>query len=174
MAHTPRPGDFLYRVAEAVYAAGSPRTTVVVLPSTRAMIRFRAAYAAFAGPGAWLPRLTTLQGLLSDAAGTLPMDSLEAMGDLFSAWKEAGYASQAAFLPFSRWADTALRDFNAIDHHLLDARNVFRNLCDIKEIEAWSFADPAGLTPVQTEALAHWEMLLPLYEATRRRYADSG
>ena len=174
MAHTPRPGDFLYRVAEAVHAAGSPRTTVVVLPSARAMIRFRAAYAGFAGPGAWLPRLTTLQGLLSDAAGTLPMDSLEAMGDLFSAWKEAGYASHAAFLPFSRWADTALRDFNAVDHHLLDARNVFRNLCDIKEIEAWSFADPAGLTPVQTEALAHWEMLLPLYEATRRRYADSG
>ena len=173
MAHTPLPGDFLYRVAEAVHAGGAPRTSVVVLPSSRAIGRFRKAYAAIAGPGSWMPRLTTMQGILSDAAETLPMDPIEALGDLFEVWKELGFAAQSAFLPFARWAETALRDFNAIDHHLLDARNVLRNLCDIKEIEAWSFADPSGLTPVQTEALAQWQLLLPLYEATRARYDET-
>lgn len=174
MAHTPVPGDFLYRVAEAVHAGGATRSTAVVLPSTRAINRFRKAYAVVAGPGSWIPRLTTLQGVLNAAAETVPMDPIEALGDLFEAWKELGFAAHSAFLPFARWAETALRDFNTIDHHLLDARNVLRNLCDIKEIEAWSFADPSGLTPVQTEALAQWQRLLPLYEATRRRYEASG
>lgn len=174
MPLTPLPGDFLYRVAEAVHAGGSPRTTVVVVPSTRARLRFRAAYAALAGPGAWLPRVSTLQSVLSEAAGTVPMDPIEALGDLFETWQALGWGTQSAFLPFARWAETALRDFNAIDHHLLDARNVFRNLCDIKEIEAWSFANPSGLTPVQTEALAQWQLLLPLYEATRARYDAAG
>ena len=36
----------------------------------------------------------------------------------------------------------ALADFNAVDHHLLEARQVFRDLRNIKDIEAWSFGRP--------------------------------
>jgi hypothetical protein len=83
-------------------------------------------------------------------------------------------ADPRSFQSFMPWGRIALRDFNEIDQHLLDAPNVFQNLCDIEGIEDWSFADEKSLGQAQRSFLKQYLQLGPLYEAFQRRLLKHG
>ena len=76
-----------------------------------------------------------------------------------------------SFDRFQPWGMAALADFNAVDHHLLEARQVFRDLRNIKDIEAWSFGRP-DLTAGQQAFLAQWNTLHPLHTAFHDHLQD--
>ena len=54
--------------------------------------------------------------------------------------------------------------FNELDRYLVDAKSLFTNLRDIKELEQWSL-NSAELTPFQEKYVAFFGYLFKWYEA---------
>lgn len=147
---------------------GRPERCLVILPSQRAARKFERAFAAgMSGPG-WLPKTQTLGAAIREHLQWLPLEGMEGLALLYSMWKalptEDDGPDERSFESFMPWGQIALRDFNEIDQHLLDAQNVFQNLCDIEGIEDWSFGDEASLKDGQQAFLRQYLQLGPLYE----------
>ena len=130
----------------------------------------------------WLPQVKTLNDVLRDSTGLSTLDPLAAQAELFSCWRalqEVGDEHQSSaearsFQSFMPWGRIALRDFNEIDQHLLDASRVFQNLCDIEGIEEWSFADEKKLGNAQRSFLEQYLQLGRLYDAFQKRLLEHG
>jgi RecB family exonuclease len=56
-----------------------------------------------------------------------------------------------------------LQDFNEIDRYLVDAKSIYKNLAEIKEIENWSLAEE-NKTEMQTNYIAFMSALGDVYE----------
>ena len=130
----------------------------------------------------WLPQVKTLSDVLRDSTGLSSLDPLAAQAELFSCWRTLQEGSDSpqqtadsrTFQSFMPWGRIALRDFNEIDQHLLDASKVFQNLCDIEGIEEWSFADEKKLGNAQRSFLKQYLQLGPLYDAFKERLLSHG
>ena len=75
--------------------------------------------------------------------------------ELFSCYCEL-FDNPGSFDVFHSWSSQVLIDFNEIDRYLLPSELVFKNLKDIKEIEAWSF-NANELSTGQKKFLEFWE-----------------
>lgn len=144
---------------------------MVILPSQRAARKFERLYAEqMNGPG-WLPKTQTLGAAIQEHTQWLPLDGMEGLALLYALWKALPVSGSSedqpnrSFDAFMPWGRIALRDFNEIDQHLLDAQRVFQNLCDIEGIEDWSFGDPESLKEGQQAFLRQYLQLGPLYGA---------
>jgi len=163
-------GDFLSglmaRVRERPVAEWS--TLAVLLPGRRAARKMADALAKESSPGTWLPRFTTLGDWCCELLGRTSPTKLELLMELQQVAEshrdKLTLPEWTSFERFQPWGLAALGDFNTIDHHLLEARLVFRDLRNIKDIESWSFGEP-DLRPGQLRFLEQWNSLLPLYEA---------
>ena len=145
-----------------------PERCLVILPSQRAVRKFERAYAEEMDGAGWLPKTQTLGAAIREHIQWLPLEGMEGLALLYSLWKslpESGDGpDERSFESFMPWGQIALRDFNEIDQHLLDAQNVFQNLCDIEGIEDWSFGEADALKEGQQAFLRQYLQLGPLYE----------
>ena len=143
-------------------------TITVLLPGRRAARKLADAMAKTAPTGTWLPRFSTLGEWSAEQLRVMTPGKLELLVELQhvaeSMRNTLTLPEWGSFERFQPWGLAALGDFNQIDHHLLEARQVFRDLRNIKDIESWSFGQ-GDLTPGQLRFLAQWNALLPLYEA---------
>ena len=140
----------------------------VLLPGRRASRKLADAMAKTAPTGTWLPRFSTLGEWSAEQLQLMTPGKLELLVELQhvaeSMRNTLTLPEWGSFERFQPWGLAALGDFNQIDHHLLEARQVFRDLRNIKDIESWSFGQ-GDLTPGQLRFLQQWNALLPLYEA---------
>ena len=181
MTPTSAPLHFLKRTAQLVLAHEQPTQCLVIVPSSRAARKLERTLAGMMNEGGWLPQVKTLSDVLRESTSMSTLDPLAAQAELFSCWRalrihedDGGSADPRSFQSFMPWGRIALRDFNEIDQHLLDAPNVFQNLCDIEGIEDWSFADEKSLGQAQRSFLKQYLQLGPLYEAFQRRLLKHG
>ena len=181
MTPTSAPLHFLKRTAQLVLAHEQPTQCLVIVPSSRAARKLERTIAGMMNEGGWLPQVKTLSDVLRESTRMSTLDPLAAQAELFSCWRalrihddEGGSGDPRSFQSFMPWGRIALRDFNEIDQHLLDAPNVFQNLCDIEGIEDWSFADEKSLGQAQRSFLKQYLQLGPLYEAFQRRLLKHG
>ncbi len=90
----------------------------------------------------------------SEISGSPTGDRLRLITDLYKVY------SQFHAEPFDRfyfWGEMLLTDFDTIDKYRIDASQLFRNLSEIKEMEA----DISYLTPAQLRILSFWSSLGP-------------
>lgn len=163
-----------------VLAHDHPAQCLVVVPSSRSARKLERSIAARMQDSGWLPQIKTLNDLLRESTGLSTLDPLAAQAELFSCWRglqkeggESGGASNSrSFESFMPWGRIALRDFNEIDQHMLDASKVFKNLCDIEGIEEWSFADENNLGDAQRSFLRQYLQLGPLYSSFQKKLLE--
>ena len=98
--------------------------------------------------------------------------------------------SSETFDEFLYWGEMLLNDFDDIDKYMADARMLFTNVTDLREIENdfsflspeqiaairtfWSSFYPKGDTPNQEQFLAVWQILYALYTDLREALATEG
>ena len=98
--------------------------------------------------------------------------------------------SSETFDEFLYWGEMLLNDFDDIDKYMVDARMLFTNVTDLREIENdfsflspeqiaairtfWSSFYPKGDTPNQEQFLAVWQILYALYADLREALAAEG
>ena len=146
--------SFLGEVAADLYARYGEELSqrAVLFPSRRARLFFTDALARIARRPMWQPSWTTIDELMSEISGLRTGDRLRLITELYGIYSE--YHAEP-FDKFYFWGDMLLADFDTIDKYRIDAAMLFRNIEEIREIEA----DISYLTPAQLRIVAFWSSL---------------
>ena len=180
---------FLYEVAEDLYARYGEGLSerAMLFPSRRARLFFVDALTGIAGRPMWQPEWVTIDDLMSEISGLVAGDRIRLITELYKIYSE--YHTEP-FDKFYFWGDMLLTDFDTVDKYRIDAAMLFRNISEIKEIEAdisyltpaqlqilrfWSsLGDEADLSAEKRKFLAIWKTLGPVYHRFRERLAGLG
>lgn len=181
---------FLEELARDLYARYGKDLSrrALLFPSRRARLFFVDALTRIAARPMWQPAWCTIDELMSEVSGLQTGDRIRLITELYKVYSQ--FHSEP-FDKFYFWGEMLLTDFDTIDKYRIDASQLFRNLAEIKEIEA----DISYLTPVQLQLLgsfwsslgpesdlseekrrflALWKTLGPIYQAYRQRLSDLG
>lgn len=126
-------------------------TTTIVFPSKRAMSVFQMSLGKFIDKPIFMPQRTTIQDFcLSRQNATIP-DSFLLLFYLYDAYRTIQQRDiQESFEEFYPWGEMLLSDFNDIDKYLIDAKALYRNIADIKDIDnEFNFLEPSQRALVQ-------------------------
>ncbi|MFZ4456826.1 MAG: PD-(D/E)XK nuclease family protein [Bacteroidales bacterium] len=182
---------FLYQVAEATYLQYGQQINeqTFVFPNRRAGVFFQKYLSEIVGKPLFSPRITTINELFRSFTGFSVMDRTNLLFTLYKHYHRIA-ANDESFDDFVFWGEMILNDFDDVDKYVVDARQLFSNIKDLKEIES----DFAGLTEEQIasvrefwynfqphkqgktkdEFLATWKILYSLYNSFRNELIDKG
>lgn len=181
--------SYLAEVAGDLYARYGAELSdrAVLFPSRRARLFFIDALSRIADRPLWQPEWVTIDDLMSEISGLRTGDRVRLITELYKVYSQ--YHTEP-FDKFYFWGDMLLTDFDTIDKYLIDAEMLFRNITEIKEIEAdisylserqlqilnfWaSFGDDADLSEEKRRFLAIWKTLGPIYKQFRAHLTSLG
>lgn len=167
--------SFLSEIAQKLlskYSIEEFKDLAIVVPSRRAGLHFKTELAKQVKKTFWAPEIISLDDFLIDLHDLNPIDSISVHFELFYCYCKL-FENPGAFDSFHSWSSQVLSDFNEIDRYLLPSELVFKNLKDIKEIEAWSF-NADELSPGQQKFLEFWEKLGELYTLFNKKIEKKG
>ena len=181
---------FLGEVARSLYRRyGEDFSSLSLLfPSRRARLFFADELAAVAGKPLWEPEWLSLDRLMEELSGIHVGDRLRLIVELYRIYSRYHHEE---FDSFYFWGDRLLADFDLVDKYRIDADKLFRNIADLKELEAdlsyltpeqrelinrfWQgVLDEASDSPHRERFLAIWNSLGPVYREFRARLTELG
>lgn len=182
---------FLYNVAQAYYKQFGAKVSrfTFVFPNRRSGLFFQKYLAEIAGKPIFSPEILTIADLFGKLSGLHTADRIEQLFVLYHIYKEAS-GSAESFDDFLFWGEMLLNDFDDIDKYLVDARQLFTNIQDIKEIDDgfgylteeqieairrfWVSFIPIGDSVRKKEFLDIWEVLFEMYSGLRQNLKSRG
>lgn len=183
--------SFAYRVARTYYNQYQEDISryCFVFPNRRAGIFFQHYISQLADKPLFSPQIITIDDCFLEATAFQSADRLSMLFRLFRLYQKLT-GSAESFDSFVYWAEIILSDFNDIDKYLVDAKQLFTNIKDLKEIdtlfdifndeqirairEFWVHFNPATLSKTQVDFLTTWDILYPLYESFRDELIAEG
>ena len=140
----------------------------IVLPSERAKKYIASSlFKAYQKPMI-APKMITIDRWVRELSQKTVIDKTRALIRLFNIQlKNAKTIEDHSFDEFLSWGNMLLSDFDELDRYLLDSKQLFTNLADIKEIENWnvdnwSFGNE-HLTDSQKRFMEFWDRLPGYY-----------
>ncbi|MGB0880450.1 MAG: PD-(D/E)XK nuclease family protein [Polaribacter sp.] len=109
---------------------------VFVLPSQRARIFIKHRLKDKISSG-FLPEIITIEEFIEEVSEIKKIDTIQLLFHFYTVYKKQEIEADA-FDVFSSWAFTVLQDFNEIDQHLIDTKDIFVYLRDIQRLRKWS------------------------------------
>lgn len=190
---------FLSRVARHYYENHGQEIAHLrfVFPSKRALLFFSKALSELAQAPIFLPRCEVISDFLTSLypESTL-VDRTTQLFELYATYRTLRGEHVESFDKFVFWGNLILRDFDLIDRHLIDPRDLFNNLEAYKEMQDdlqhlddetleliasfWkSFENPKLKSEAEQEDyrknfMDFWLSLLPLYKAFVARLEEQG
>ena len=180
---------FLSQCADYIYHkhADELRDICLVFPNRRAGVFFRSYLQKYISGAVIGPKITTVNELISGFSDLHLGEKLQLISLLYEVFRKHTNSSET-FDEFYFWGEILLADFNDIDRYLVNAKDLFQNISDIKEID--SLFD--YLTPEQKQALEQfwgslavadkkeyqqryihiWEKLFPVYTEFKKTLAE--
>lgn len=135
----------------------------IVLPNRRAGLFLKTHLSTHLKKTFWSPEILATEDFVALLSELQPADSTTLLFDLYETVKKCNPANTENFDEFGKWGQILLSDFNEIDRYLIDAKQLFGNLKNIKELETWSLNAEEGLTDFQKQYLAFWQLLGTYY-----------
>lgn len=182
---------FLYNVAQTYYKTFGQKVSsfTFVFPNRRAGIFFQRYLSQIAKKPIFSPEILTVTDLFGKLSQYKKADRIEMLFLLYDIYKEIS-ASTETFDEFLYWGDMLLNDFDDIDKYMVDAHQLFRNISDLKEIDAgfsflsedqiaairrfWENFLPIGENDKKKSFLEMWQVLAELYDTLRKRLREKG
>ena len=135
----------------------------IVLPSERAKKYISASLFKSYQKPMIAPKMITIDRWVRDLSDKTVIDKTRVLVRLFAIQlKSAESIEDHSFDEFLTWGKMLLSDFDELDRYLLDSKQLFSNLADIKEIENWSFGNE-NLTESQKRFMEFWDRLPGYY-----------
>jgi len=164
---------FLHRVIEHI--AQDPlswQKQVMILPSRRAITFFHRALAENISGPILPPLCLTWEDMLKREQGIALVDPLRARLELYEVYRTL-IKEPEPFELFDSWASAILKDFNTLDTYLIDAKHLYTDLRNLKELDEWSYLDMQE--GAEQQSFNHfWMSLGPLYEGFHAALAEKG
>lgn len=172
---------FLYRIANQYYKhyQNTLHEFTFVFPNRRAGIFFQHHLSKIAENPVFSPQITTIDSCFMEASGLQTADRLNMLFQLYRIYKRISHSAES-FDEFVYWGEIILADFNEVDKYRVDARQLFTNLKELKELsdyedvfseeqkqaieQFWGNFYPTIKSNSQVEFLQTWEVLFPLYQ----------
>ena len=141
----------------------------IVLPNRRAGLFLKTHLSNNLKKTFWSPEIYATEDFVALLAELEIADSTTLLFELYETVKSVGKKEVENFDEFCKWGQILLSDLNEIDRYLVDASQLFGNLKDIKELEAWSLNAEEGLTDFQKQYLEFWKLLGEYYHDFKKR-----
>lgn len=180
---------FLYQVASLFYSNYGEEVSrlAFVFPNRRTGLFFQKYLSEIAEKPLFSPTILTINDLFVQLSGRQTADRISMLFMLYTIYQRHSGSSET-FDEFLYWGEMLLNDFDDIDKYMADARMLFTNVTDLREIENdfsflspeqiaairtfWSSFYPKGDTPNQEQFLAVWQILYALYAELREALAS--
>ena len=133
--------------------SGDLSSLVILFPSRRARVFFDDALSELSDAPRWQPQWMTIDEIMERASGLMRGDRIRLITELYKVYIK--YHPNEEFDKFYFWGDMLIADFDLIDKYLVDAKQLLRNIEDIKELEA----DVSYLTPEQLRIISFWKSI---------------
>jgi len=157
---------FTDRIADYIFENNlDPKHLTIVLPSERAKKYISSSlFKKFQKP-LLAPEMVTIDRWIRELSNKTVIDKTRVLMRLFSIQLEnLTDPKDAEFDEFLSWGNIVLSDYDEIDRYMLSAKEVFKNLADIKAIENWSFGKEGELSIGQKHFMEFWDHLPDYYE----------
>ncbi len=149
----------------------------IVFPTRRAGLFLKKELAKRIDKPVWSPTILSIQDFIQQLSPHQIPDQLTLLFELFSVYQR--YLPNESFEQFYAWGLQVLNDFDEIDRSLISAKNLFKRILEIKEIEHefqlgieeleyletfWKTLSDKELSPVKNIFLDTWALLNSVYE----------
>jgi len=176
--------SFLYRIAQAYYSEFSESISnlTFVFPNRRAGLFFQRYISQIAAKPIFSPEILTINDCFSLASQWQTADRLSNLFRLYRIYIEQS-GSDETFDSFVFWGEMLLSDFDDVDKYLVDARQLFTNITELKQIDQlfnvfsdkqveairqfWTNFVPVTEGKTSEDFIATWKILLPVYQQFR-------
>jgi CRISPR/Cas system-associated exonuclease Cas4 (RecB family) len=163
---------FLSQIAQKFYSeyANELYQHTFVFPNRRAGIFFQKYLAEMAGKPIFSPSIITIQELFEQLSGYQSADKIEMLVMLYKHYVHISKTDET-FDDFLYWGEMLLNDFNDVDKYLVDAKQLFKNISDLRSLDS----DMSYLTPVQVEAIRRfWTDFMPIEgNDTKKKFQET-
>ena len=109
---------------------------VLILPSQRAKVFVKQTLKDKISVG-FLPEILNIEQFINRVSGIEKADNIQLLFHFYTIYKSIE-KDAVTFDVFTSWAITVLQDFNEIDQHLVDTKDIFIYLRDIQRLKKWS------------------------------------
>ena len=182
---------FLYNVAQTYLKVSGNNLSryTFVFPSQRAGVFFQYYLSQITKQPLFSPEILTVSDLFSKLSDYQKADRIEMLFILYDAYKAISNSPET-FDEFVYWGEMLLNDFDDVDKYLVDAKQLFRNISDLKEIDAsmsylsedqiaairrfWASFIPIGDNKKKRDFAELWEILHALYLEFKSRLRVQG
>ena len=133
--------SFLSNVVSDVFIKKKVEThnLIFILPSQRACVFLREEIIKQLTAATFLPQIKSIENYIQELAEVKQIDTIQLLFEFYSVYKNNISKDRLdSFDVFSQWATIALQDFNEVDRHLLDPKDLFTYLRDINRLENWN------------------------------------
>ena len=111
----------------------------VVFPNKRASLFLNQALARMAGHPLWSPAYVTISDFFRQHSGLTVADPIKSICDLYKTYVEVTGNVGETLDQFYGWGQLLLADFDDIDKNLADARLIFSNISNLRELDDISY-----------------------------------
>lgn len=171
---------FLYRIANHFFKLYDKEVSsfTFVFPNRRAGVFFRKYLSQIAEKPIFSPQILAVEECFFEASEKSVIDKISLLLRLFKIYKQIS-KSEETFDQFGFWGEMLLSDFNEVDKYRVDAEQLFTNIKELKDIDSvfdyftenqlvtirqfWSSFVPDSDKIAQSDFLATWEILFPIY-----------
>ncbi len=136
----------------------------IVIPSRRAKKYIQKALFETYNTPIFSPEIITIDQWVKQHTDEIIIDKTRAVFKLYKIHEQLAASENKGLDEFLRWGRTLLNDFDEIDRYELTSKQLFRNLRDVRELEAWNI-DEESITESQKRFLIFWESLPSYYAA---------
>ena len=196
---------FLKQVADHYYNIGEADKCCFIFPNRRSLVFFTRHLCQAVKDSDVLsrpivaPEMLTINDFFHKVGGMRSVDRVRLMIELYDCYKECNPKAETLD-EFIFWGDVILSDFNDVDKYLVDPKQLFANISDLKKIqdtytyltdtqrkaiEAFvsHFSDLSGRLTVDLDSedpdvkgkfLMIWNILYDLYELFNTRLREKG
>ena len=131
--------SFISNVIDHVFSIQKSYSNLIfVLPSQRAGVFLKQEILKKIPTTSFLPKIISIENYIQELADITLIDNTQLLFEFYSIYKETlPKENLESFEAFSQWATIALHDFNEIDSYLVNSKDFFTNLKDIKRLNNW-------------------------------------
>lgn len=183
--------NFLKKATEIIYSQHSDNISdiCIVLPSKRAGVFLTKYLSDIIKSPILGPKITTINELFYNSSKLSIADNLALIFELYNKYKQHTNSTES-FDSFFSWGETLLNDFDDIDKYLADAKLLFRNYAEYKEISSgfdfltetqieaikqfWKSFNAESITKHQQTFIDLWKNLFNIYKEFRESLANKG
>lgn len=135
----------------------------IVLPNRRSGLFLKTHLSKNLKKTFWPPEIYATEDFVELLAELEIADSTTLLFELYETVKKLSKKELESFDEFCKWGQILLSDLNEIDSYLVDAKQLFGNLKDVKELETWSLNNEEQLSDFQKKYLEFWKSLGEYY-----------